>query len=112
MQGVIIHYGGRIKRFLRGRENSARLGVTAVNPVPKSCETTPHPGERLPRDFWQSPLHFIFTVDSKTFAASRRVSLTKGRRYPEVEHWFVLPDGPQHIPAIEADTKSVAPATA
>jgi len=110
MQGVIIHYDGRIKRFLKGRDNDTRLDVTAVNPVPKSCETPPHPGERLPRDFWVTPLCFVFTADSKTFAVSRRVSLTKGRRYPEVEHWFVLPDGPQHIPAIEADTRSVAPA--
>ena len=75
MQGVIIHYNGRIKRFLQGRENGARPGVLTVKPVPKSCETQPHPGERLPRDFWESPLHFIFTVDSKTFATSRKVSL-------------------------------------
>ncbi len=92
MQGVVIHYEGRIKRFLRGRENGARLGVLTVNPVPKSSERPPHPGERLPRDFWQSPLCFVFSIDSKTFAVSRKVSLTKGRRYPEVEHWFVLPD--------------------
>ncbi len=112
MQGVIIHYNGRIKRFLQGRENGARPGVLTVKPVPKSCETPPHPGERLPRDFWESPLHFIFTVDSKTFATSRKVSLMKGRRYPGVEHWFVQPNEPQHIPAFEADKKSVAPATA
>ena len=36
----------------------------------------------------------------------------KGRRYPGVEHWFVQPNEPQHIPAFEADKKSVAPATA
>ncbi len=110
MRGVIIHYDGRIKRFLQGRENGTRLSVLTVNPVPKSSETPPHPGERLPRDFWESPLRFIFTADSKTFAASRRVSLTKGRRFPDVEHWFVMPDEPTHIPAIEADTRSVVPA--
>jgi hypothetical protein len=110
MQGVIIHYDGRIKRFLSGRENGARLGVLTVNPVPKSFETPPHPGERLPRDFWENPLRFIFTVDGRAFATSRKVSLTKGRRYPEVEHWFVLSDEPQHIPAVAADMSSVAPA--
>ena len=110
MQGVIIHYDGKIKRFLKGRENDARLRVLTVNPLPKSSETPPHPGERLPRDFWQIPLRFIFTVDNRTFATSRKVSLMKGRRYPGVEHWFVMPDEPQHIPAYEADTRSVAPA--
>ncbi len=108
MQGVIIHYDGKIRRFLKGRENGTRLDVMAVTPVPKSCETPLHPGERLPRDFWQSPLCFVFSIDSKTFAVSRRVSLTKGRRYPEVEHWFVMPDESPHVTSPEV-TRSAIP---
>jgi len=110
MEGVVIHYDGRIRRFLRGRDNDTRLDVRTVNPVPKCCEMPAHAEGTQPRDLRESPLYFVFALDGRTFAASRKVSLFKGRRYPKVEHWFVRPDESQHVPASEADTWPVAPA--
>ncbi len=70
-----------------------------------------HAEEPRQRDFVDGPLYFVFTLDGTTFAASRKVSLMKGRRYPGVEHWFVLPDEPPRITSPEA-TRSAAPVLA
>jgi len=94
MEGIVIHYNGRIKRFLRGRDNDTRLDVRAVAPVQKPFAGPVLIDEPRPRNFGERPLYFVFTIDGRTIAASRRVSLMKGRRYPGVEHWFVLPDEP------------------
>ena len=39
-----------------------------------------------------SPVCFIIEDGGQGIAKSSRVLLTKGRRYPGVEHWFVLPE--------------------
>ncbi len=108
MEGVVIHYNGRIRRFLRGRDNDTRLDVRAVTPVQKPFAGQAHIKEPRPRDYGERPLYFVFTIDGRTIAASRKVSLMKGRRYPGVEHWFVLPDEPLRVTSAEV-TRSAAP---
>ncbi len=107
MEGVVIHYNGRIRRSLRGRVNDIRLDVQVVTAVQKTFTGQAHVEERPTRDFGERPLYFVFTIDGRTIAASRRVSLMKGRRYPGVEHWFVLPDEPLRLTSAEV-TKSPA----
>ncbi len=109
MEGVIIHYDGRIRRFLKGRDNDTRLDVRAVTPVQRPFAEQTHIEEPCQRDFRDSPLYFVFTLDGRTFAASRKVSLFKGRRYPGVEHWFVLPDEPRLSSALEGEAWPITP---
>ncbi len=94
MEVIIIHYNGRMKRFLKGRDNDTRLDVQVVTAVQKTFTGQAHVEERPTRDFGERPLYFVFTIDGRTIAASRKVSLKKGRRYPGVEPWLVLPDEP------------------
>ncbi len=107
MEGMIIHYNGRIKRFLKGRDNDTRLDVQVVTPVQKPFAGQAIIEEPRQRNFGERPLYFVFTIDGRTIAASRKVSLMKGRRYPGVEHWFVLPDEPLRLTSAEV-TKSPA----
>ena len=86
MRGLVVHYQGKVRRALEGRGNDSRLDVTVINPVPLS-ETEAKLGRAT-----QRPVYFVFHFDGRPFAASRNVKLTRGRRYPDVEHWFVLPE--------------------
>ncbi len=83
MRGIVIHANGRFRRTLEGRNNEYQLRVEAVTSLPKIDTGGTSDATR--------PLHFIFYCDGKSFAGSRRVVLTTGRRYPNVEHWFILP---------------------
>lgn len=91
MKGIVIHYNGKIWRALEGRVSIGRLGIEAINPVPLKRKGTN-------RDIAvRRPLYYIFTVGGRTIAASKNVTLKKGRRYPHVEHWFVLPEFSQPL---------------
>ena len=86
MKGTVIHYGGRFRRILEGRNNNSQMKVEVQTPeLPISEEIE---GTLLT----SRPAHFTFYVDGQSFAASRKVMLSKGRRYPQIEHWFVAAD--------------------
>lgn len=81
-----------------------RLAVKAITSVPLKQEGTSR-GYAVRR-----PLYFVFSVGGRTFAASQNVTLRRGRRYPEVEHWFVRPQSRQHLELNELQQASAAPA--
>ncbi len=86
MKGTIIHCGGRFRRILEGRGNNSQMNVEVqTTKLPPSEETE----NALSRSHLA---HFTFYVDGKSFAASQKVMLTKGRRYPQIEHWFIAAD--------------------
>ena len=89
MRGIVIHAKGHFRRTLEGRNNEYQLAAKAVTSLPKVDN-----GGRLHPS---RPLYFIFYCDGKSFAGSRRVVLTTGRRYPNVEHWFILPAEIQQV---------------
>ena len=96
MRGIVIHYENNIRRAIEGKVTQGRLSVRPILAVaPPQRETTAR------------PLSFVFYEDGRVIAKSSRVLVTSGRRYPGVEHWFVLPEGvrqsapadPQYAPA-------------
>ncbi len=91
MKGIVVHYQGKVRRRLEGQHNKGRLEVRVINPVPSGQAKTV--GGRAA----QHPVYFVFEFDGRTIAASRNVTLAKGRRYPEVEHWFVMSDTAQQL---------------
>lgn len=86
MKGIVIHYKGKIWRALEGRVSIGRLAIDAIPPIPMK-----HGGTTRERPA-RRPLYYVFTVGGRTIAASKKVTLIKGRRFPNVEHWFVLPE--------------------
>ena len=96
MKGIVIHHQNGIRRAIEGKATQGRLSVRPIVAV------APPRGKAAAR-----PLCFVFYEDGRVIAKSSRVLLTSGRRYPGVEHWFVLPEGvrqstpadPQYLPA-------------
>lgn len=103
MKGIVVHHQGKIWRSLEGRGSVGRLAVQAITAVPVKPEKASI-GVQTRR-----PLYFIFSIGGRRFAASKNVTIRKGRRYPDVEHWFVLSDSPQHLDLAESQQPSVAP---
>ncbi len=95
MRGVVVHYQGGFRRALENHDNNGQLSVRVVDPVPLQKE------EAKLGCAARRPSTFIFEFNGKTIAISRNVTLTRGRRYPEVEHWFVLPEYELSIPLIK-----------
>lgn len=102
MKGIVIHHQGKIWRSLEGRVSIGRLAIQAITSVPLDQKGT------ASRFAVKRPLFFVFSVGGRTFAASQNVRLKKGRRYPNVEHWFVLPDPQQHLELNEVQKASAA----
>jgi hypothetical protein len=98
MIGIIIHHQGGVARALRGRAGGRRLSVRPV------LAMTPPRGEVCPR-----PVTYVFYEGERIIANSPRVLLTRGRRYPGVEHWFVLPEAECRPSAAEPSLASAAP---
>ena len=88
MKGIVIHSHGHFRRCLEGRNNEYQLTVGA----PVARHETPLNNETIRNNKGSPPVYFIFYCDGKPFAGSDRVVVAKGRRYPDVEHWFILPD--------------------
>ncbi len=86
MKGIVIHSEGRILRATNRKNNGCQLSVRPVMPLPTIS------GEKSDR-----PIRFVFFDGPRLIASSSRVVLMKGRRYPNVEHWFVLPDCDSYI---------------
>ncbi len=86
MKGIVVHYQGRVRRAVGEGRGKGRLGVRVIYPVPAQHAGAGH-GINAAR-----PVCFVFELDGRVIASSRNVTLTKGRRYPEVEHWFVMPE--------------------
>lgn len=106
MRGVVVHYEGRVIRCLTGRRNQGRLAVTAVMPVP-TAGSVEEPVGTIP----SRPLSFAFYVGGQLYATTRRVVITKGRKYPHVEHWFFYPDNlPPAVAANCLTSETVSPA--
>jgi len=103
MRGIVVHHQGKIWRSLEGRGSIGRLEVQTINAVPVKQEGACG-GPAVRR-----PLYFVFSIGGRRFAASKNVTLRKGRRYPDVEHWFVLSESPQHLELNELQQASVAP---
>ncbi len=102
MKGIVIHHQGKIWRSLEGRLSNGRLTIEAITSVPFIKEGTS-------RGCARRPVYFVFRVEGRTFAASQNVTLRKGRRYPNVEHWFVLAESVQHLELNELWQPSAAP---
>jgi hypothetical protein len=81
MRGIIIHHRGSVRRALVGRRGEGRLSIKPIMSV------VPPQGQSFAR-----PIRFVFYDGNRQLAASSRVILLRGRRYQEVEHWFVLPE--------------------
>lgn len=86
MKGTVIHCNGRFRRILEGRDNKnqVKVEVQAVELASREETESASSGSR--------PAHFTFYVNGQSFAASPKVVLARGRRYPQVEHWFVAAD--------------------
>jgi hypothetical protein len=82
MKGIVIHHENGIRRAIEGKVTQGRLSVRPILAVAP-------PGRETPA----RPLSFVFYEDGRVIAKSSRVLVTSGRRYPGVEHWFVLPEG-------------------
>jgi hypothetical protein len=104
MRGVIVHYQGGVRRAIYGRDNEGRLNVRVINPVPAQDEKS------APGCAAQRPIYFVFEFNGRPFAASHNVTLTKGRKYPDIEHWFVMPEHRQQLDVHEQHLL-VAPAS-
>ncbi len=102
MKGIVIHHQGKMWRSLEGRVSRGRLAIAAINSVPST------PKETSRGCTVQRPMYFVFSVRGRTVAASQNVMLRKGRRYPEVEHWFVLSESRQHLELNELQQASNA----
>ena len=81
MIGIVIHHPKGVVRTLGGRAGGGRLSVRPVLAV------APPRGQIASR-----PVTFVFYEGDQVIAESPRVLLMRGRRYPGVEHWFVLPE--------------------
>lgn len=81
MRGTVVHFRGKFRRSLERRGPNPRVKVEIT--LPESLD-----GELVE----QRPAHYAFFIDDELFAYSRKVSLRAGRRYSQVEHWFVCAD--------------------
>ncbi len=86
MKGIVIHSEGRIIRATNKNQNGRRLYVKPIMPVPAKL------GDNSAR-----PIRFVFFDGPRPIASSSRVVLMKGRRFPDVEHWFILPDCDSYV---------------
>jgi hypothetical protein len=92
MRGIVIHHENGIIRAIEGKATQGRL---SVRPIPA---VAPPRGKTAVR-----PVAFVFYEEGRVIAKSSRVLLTSGRRYPGVEHWFVLPEGAQQSALAEPE---------
>ena len=97
MRGIVIHHPKGVFRALGGRAGGRRLSVRPVLAV------APPRGEVCTR-----PVTYVFYECGRVIASSPRVLLMGGRRYPEVEHWFVLPEAEQHPATAEFSQATAA----
>jgi hypothetical protein len=106
MKGIVIHHQGKLWRALEGRASVGRLAVQAITPVPLKREgmSQDHSARR--------PVYFVFSVGGRTIATAKNVTLKKGRRYPNVEHWFIPSEPKQHLDLTEFEQISAATALA
>lgn len=91
MKGIVIHHQGKIWRALQGRNSVGRFAILAIAPVPLKQAGTSRGGAV------RRPVHFVFSVGARSLATSQNVTFRNGRRYPEVEHWFMMPESRQHF---------------
>ena len=103
MKGIVVHHQGKIWRSLEGRSSIGRLAIRVISAVPAKQEGATI-GRAVPR-----PLYFVFSIEGRPFAASKYVTLRKGRRYPHIEHWFVQSEPPQQRELNEPKQASVSP---
>lgn len=104
MKGIVIHHNGKLWRALEGRVSIGRLAIQAINPVPFKKEGMSQKGAV------RRPVYFVFSIEGRTIAAAKNVTLKKGRRYPDVEHWFVPSELKQHLDLTELQQVSAAAA--
>ena len=97
MTGIVIHHPKGIVRALGGRAGGRRLSVRPVLAV------APPRGEVSSR-----PVTYVFYEGERVIANSPRVLLMRGRRYPGVEHWFVLPEAGRHPATAELSQAAAA----
>ena len=97
MNGIVIHHPEGVVRALGGRAGGGRLSVRPVLAV------APPRGEVASR-----PVTYVFYEGERVIAKSPRVLLMSGRRYPGVEHWFVLPEAERHPVTVELSQATAA----
>ena len=96
MRGIVIHHRRGVIRALSGRAGGGRLSVRPVLALPPSGELS------------SRPVTYVFYEGERVIATSSSVLLTRGRRYPGVEHWFVLPEAECRPAAAEPSPASAA----
>jgi len=104
MKGIVIHHQGKVRRALEGRTTDGRLEIETITPVPFNQDM-----ERL-GCATRRPIYFTFSFGGRPFAASQNVMLAKGRRYPDVEHWFIMSEPERQLKLPHAKQTSAAPA--
>ena len=96
MIGIVIHHPEGVVRALRGRAGGGRLSVRPVLAVAPRGEVA------------SRPVTYVFYEGGRVIAKSPRVLLMRGRRYPGVEHWFVLPEAGCHPVTAELSQAAAA----
>jgi hypothetical protein len=79
MKGTVIHHNGRWHRLLPGRSR-VKVDVTLPEPLPDVAPPRPRPAR---------PQLYAFFVNGILFAYTSRLELRRGRRYPDIDHWFI-----------------------
>lgn len=100
MRGTVVHFRGKFRRSLErhGVKPQVKVEITMSEGITADDETGEHPGN--PSDK-QRPAHYAFFVNGELFAYSRKVTFFRGRRYSQVEHWFVCADTEARIGGIK-----------
>ena len=106
MKGIVVHHNGKLWRTLEGRVSNGRLAIRAITPISVKQEAV-NQGCAVRR-----PVYFVFSFRGQTIAAAKNVTLKKGRRYPDVEHWFIPSELKQHLELTQLQQVSAAPALA
>ena len=100
MKGIVVHHNGKLWRTLEGRVSNGRLAISVKQEaVNQGCAV-------------RRPVYFVFSFRGQTIAAAKNVTLKKGRRYPDVEHWFIPSELKQHLELTQLQQVSAAPALA
>jgi len=81
MKGIVIHHQNGISRAIEGKTRRGRLSMRLIQAVAGAQEKS------------SSKPTYVFYEDDRVIARSSRVLVLHGRRYPAVEHWFVLSEG-------------------
>ncbi len=89
MKGTVVHFRGKFRRSIERKGIKPRVKVEIT--LPETLTNEESAGDEATR----RPPHYAFFVNGELFAYSRKVTFAQGRRYSQIEHWFVCADDPR-----------------